>query len=241
MQLCSAHRKLLLFYCLLKLNALSFDSILDSWFVNADMSIYTFPNNHHESTLVLVQGDLTEFQGDAIVNAANERMLGGGGVDGAIHRAAGRELYEECLKVPEVEEGVRCPTGQARITKGYKLPAKYVIHTVGPIYESDAESAPLLANAYKSSLQLANEHNLKTVAFPAISTGVFGYPKYKAAEVSLKAVADAIGEVREVHFILFGSDMLAAYQKAANSLLFTIINAESKCTKNGVCVTAQEF
>eukprot|EP00798_Chlamydomonas_sp_ICE-L_P004004 gene4004-14084_t len=163
-----------------------------------------------QSSLLLYEGDLTKFSGDAIVNAANERMLGGGGVDGAIHRAAGPDLVKECKKVAEVSSGVRCPTGEARITGGFKLAAKHVIHTVGPIYRSAQESAPLLANAYKSSLALANEHGLKTVAFPAISTGVFGYPIGEAAEVSLAAVVEAVGTVEEVHFILFGAENYGA-------------------------------
>jgi len=145
-------------------------------------------------------------------------MLGGGGVDGAIHRAAGPQLYEECYAVPEVRPGERCPTGEARITKGYRLPAKHVIHTVGPIYRNDAVSEPLLTAAYTSSMELANQHGLKTIAFPAISCGVFGYPKDKAATVSLRAVAAAVGSVEEVHFILFGNDMLEAYVTAAKKL-----------------------
>ncbi|EKX43314.1 hypothetical protein GUITHDRAFT_158055 [Guillardia theta CCMP2712] len=118
--------------------------------------------------VAISQGDITKFKGDAIVNAANERCLGGGGVDGAIHRAAGEELYQACLKLEEVEEGVRCPTGQAVITPGFKLDAKNVIHT----------------SAYRSSLQLANEHNLKSIAFPAISCGVFAYPVKEAGTLS---------------------------------------------------------
>ncbi|KAG1659175.1 hypothetical protein FOA52_007556 [Chlamydomonas sp. UWO 241] len=167
--------------------------------------------------LVIALGDLTKFGGDAIVNAANKRMLGGGGVDGAIHRAAGPDLYDECHTVPEVSNGVRCPTGEARITKGYNLPAKHVIHTVGPIYEDDDESEPLLAAAYTSSMRLANEAGLKFVAFPAISCGVYGYPKNKAAVVSLRSVAASIGDVSEVHFILFGQDVFDQYFDAAKA------------------------
>ncbi|GIL54962.1 hypothetical protein Vafri_10646 [Volvox africanus] len=110
-------------------------------------------------------------------------MLGGGGVDGAIHRAAGGELVRACAAVPEVSRGVRCPTGEARITPGFKLKARHVIHTVGPIYEEPKYSAPLLASAYRSSLKLALEHKLQSISFPGISTGVFGYPFDEAAEV----------------------------------------------------------
>jgi O-acetyl-ADP-ribose deacetylase (regulator of RNase III) len=163
--------------------------------------------------LVLSVGDITQWSGDAIVNAANERMLGGGGVDGAIHRAAGPKLREACLQVPEVAPGVRCPTGEARITRGGRLQAKYVIHTVGPVYGREsgtdddeaggaaggagggngAGSAPaLLYSAYRASLALAAKHRLENVAFPAISTGVYGYPMGEAAVVALTAVKEAI-------------------------------------------------
>ena len=125
----------------------------------------------------IVQCDITTLELDAIVNAANETLLGGGGVDGAIHRAAGHELYEECKSLPEIELGVRLRTGEAVITKGYDLPAKYVIHTVGPIYDEVDDPATLLTDAYRNSLRVAEENGLKSVAFPAISTGIFGYPK----------------------------------------------------------------
>ncbi|MBR0198456.1 MAG: O-acetyl-ADP-ribose deacetylase [Kiritimatiellae bacterium] len=132
-----------------------------------------------------IKGDITKLEVDAIVNAANELMLGGGGVDGAIHDAAGDELFEACLKVPEVRPGVRCPTGQARITPGFKLPAKFVIHTVGPVYldGKHGESAKL-GNCYRNSLALALENNCKSIAFPCISTGIYGYPIEEAAEIA---------------------------------------------------------
>jgi O-acetyl-ADP-ribose deacetylase (regulator of RNase III) len=133
--------------------------------------------------LVLQRGDITRFQGDAIVNAANERCLGGGGVDGAIHRAAGPALRDACLALPEVRPGVRCPTGEARVTRGGALPARHVIHTVGPVYDDAESSAPLLTAAYRSSLLAARDAGLRSVAFPAISCGVFGYPLGEAAEV----------------------------------------------------------
>ena len=137
----------------------------------------------------IVQGDITTLAVDAIVNAANQVMLGGGGVDGAIHRAAGKELFEACLKVPEVRPGVRCPTGEARITPGFKLPAKFVIHTVGPVYRDGQHGEPeKLAACYRNSLALAVETGCNSIAFPCISTGVYGYPIEAAAKI-------AVGEV----------------------------------------------
>ncbi len=139
----------------------------------------------------ILQGDITTLAVDAIVNAANQVMLGGGGVDGAIHRAAGPELYKACLKVPEVSPGVRCPTGEARITPGFKLPAKFVIHTVGPVYRDGLHGEPeKLAACYRNSLALAAENGCKSIAFPCISTGIYGYPKEEAAKI-------AVGEVRK--------------------------------------------
>ena len=136
-----------------------------------------------------IQGDITTLAVDAIVNAANQVMLGGGGVDGAIHRAAGRELYEACFKVPEVRPGVRCPTGEARITLGFKLPAKFVIHTVGPVYRDGQHGEPeKLAACYRNSLALAVENGCKSIAFPCISTGIYGYPKDEAAAIAVRAV-----------------------------------------------------
>ena len=138
----------------------------------------------------IVQGDITTLAADAIVNAANQRMLGGGGVDGAIHRAAGPELYDACLKVPEVRPGVRCPTGEARITPGFKLPAKFVIHTVGPVYRDGRHGEPgLLAACYRNAL--AAEHACRSIAFPCISTGVYGYPIEDAAKIAIREVQAA--------------------------------------------------
>ena len=137
----------------------------------------------------IVKGDITTLAVDVIANAANQVMLGGGGVDGAIHRAAGHELYEACLKVPEVRPGVRCPTGEARITPGFKLPAKFVIHTVGPIYRDGQHGEPdLLAACYRNSLALAVENNCTSIAFPCISTGIYGYPKEEAAQIAVREV-----------------------------------------------------
>lgn len=138
-----------------------------------------------------IKCDITKLSVDAIVNAANQTMLGGGGVDGAIHHAAGRELFDACLKVPEVRPGVRCPTGEARITPGFKLPAKFVIHTVGPVYRDGKHGEPdKLANCYRNSLALAAENGCKSVAFPSISTGVYGYPIEDAAKIAVREAED---------------------------------------------------
>ena len=144
----------------------------------------------------VVQGDITTLAVDAIVNAANQVMLGGGGVDGAIHRAAGRELYEACLKVPEVRPGVRCPTGEARITPGFKLPAKFVIHTVGPVYRDGQHGEPeKLAACYRNSLALAAENGCRSIAFPCISTGIYGYPKEEAAAIAVREVENYLTSI----------------------------------------------
>ncbi len=169
--------------------------------------------------LVIARGDITVLAVDAIVNAANERMLGGGGVDGAIHRAAGPELLAACKALAEVRPGVRCPTGEARITPGFRLAAKWVIHTVGPIYRDTIQSAPLLRSAYGSSLGLANERGLASVAFPAISCGVYGYPLEEAAETAIEACRDAAGGVGEVRFALFGDEAHEAWIAAAERIL----------------------
>lgn len=160
------------------------------------------------------QGDITKLAVDAIVNAANQVMLGGGGVDGAIHRAAGRELYEACLKVPEVRPGVRCPTGEARITPGFKLPARFVIHTVGPVYRDGQHGEPeKLAECYRNSLAVAIENGCESVAFPCISTGVYGYPVRDAAEIAVREVKAVLGVHPdiEVMFCCFSEADKAVY------------------------------
>jgi len=162
----------------------------------------------------ILRGDLTKQSIDAIVNAANERMLGGGGVDGAIHRAAGPELLKSCRRIPEVQPGVRCPTGEARITPGFELPARHVIHTVGPIYQGKPRDAELLASAFRSSLALAVEQALRTIAFPAISCGIYGYPSDEAAAVSRRVVEERAWTLDEVRFVLFSEDVFDAWTRA---------------------------
>lgn len=166
------------------------------------------------SDLSLQQGDLTEARVDAIVNAANERMLGGGGVDGAIHRAASPELRVACAQIPEARPGVRCPTGEARLTEGFSLPARFVIHTVGPVYRG-ADSAPLLEQAYRSSLALAQQRSLATIAFPAISCGVYGYPLDEAARIAVETCAAHAGTLVEIRFVLFAEEPYRAWLAAA--------------------------
>jgi O-acetyl-ADP-ribose deacetylase len=168
--------------------------------------------------LTLTKGDITRVAVDAIVNAANERMLGGSGVDGAIHDAAGPELYEACLAIPEVEEQVRCRRGDARITPGFRLPARFVIHTVGPWYESREHSAPILRRAHESCLRLADEHGLGSLAFPAISCGVYGYPAAEGAIVALATCRDWSGHVADVRFVLFDDHTYQAWYAAARAL-----------------------
>ncbi len=170
------------------------------------------------SRIEIRQADITTLAVDAIVNAANERLLGGGGVDGAIHRAAGSKLVEECKAISEVRPGVRCPTGDARLTRGYELPADYVIHTVGPVWRGGNEGeSDLLASCYRTSLQLAAENGLRTIAFSAISCGVFGYPLEEAAAVAIHEVATFLrgkDSIAKVVFAAFDSAVQAALEKA---------------------------
>jgi O-acetyl-ADP-ribose deacetylase (regulator of RNase III) len=163
-----------------------------------------------------LRADITRLAVDAIVNAANETLLGGGGVDGAIHRAAGPGLLAECRTLPQVRAGVRCPTGEARITGGHNLPARWVIHTVGPVwYGGHSGEEALLAACYRNVLLLAHRHGLTSLAFPAISCGVYGYPIRQAAAVAVRSVRQHLADapsVLEVAFACFSDGILAAYQ-----------------------------
>lgn len=163
----------------------------------------------------LVQGDITKMEVDAVVNAANSSLMGGGGVDGAIHRAGGPEILEECKQI-RAECG-KCPTGKAVITTAGKMPAKKVIHTVGPVWgqQNEEESDELLADCYRNSLKLAVDNELETVAFPNISTGVYGFPKERAARIAIETVKDFLasgGPIKEVCFVCFDDENYRLYQ-----------------------------
>jgi O-acetyl-ADP-ribose deacetylase (regulator of RNase III) len=164
--------------------------------------------------IVLVEGDITQQQADAIVNAANSSLLGGGGVDGAIHRRGGPAILEACREIRSTEWPDGLPTGRAVATTAGNLPARWVIHTVGPIYEKDEDPSALLARCHTESLRVADELGASTVAFPAISTGVYRYPLDEAAPIAIEAVRTAETAVREVRFVLFGDDAHAAFARA---------------------------
>lgn len=181
----------------------------------------------HNSQVEIIQGNIVDQDVDAIVNAANTSLLGGGGVDGAIHAAAGPELLAECRTLGG------CPTGEARITQGYRLRARHVIHTVGPVYRTigrraidseadESREAALLASAYRSSLQLASQHGIRSIAFPAISTGAYAYPIEKAAPIALRSIADYLeqqSDIALVRLVLWDGTARRAYEQAAAHIL----------------------
>jgi O-acetyl-ADP-ribose deacetylase len=164
--------------------------------------------------IVLLEGDITEQHVDAVVNAANASLLGGGGVDGAIHRRGGPEILEDCRRIRATDWPEGLPTGRAVATTGGALPARWVIHTVGPVYANERDPSALLASCHVESLRVADGLGAGTIAFPAISTGAYGYPLDEAAPVAIEAVRTADTAAQEVRFVLFGSDALGAFERA---------------------------
>lgn len=163
----------------------------------------------------IIKGDITEQDTDAIVNAANKRLSPGGGVAGAIHSAAGAGLWEECKKIES------CGTGESVITKGYKLPAKWVVHTVGPVWASRHEDPEMLYACYNNSLSIADKHNIKSISFPAISTGAFGYPLEDGAEIAIKAVSETVenlSSIKLIQFVLFDDKAYNIFEEKLKSL-----------------------
>lgn len=167
--------------------------------------------------ITLARGDITEQPVDAVVNAANSSLLGGGGVDGAIHRRGGPAILEECRKIRKTQYPDGLPTGQAVATTGGNLPARWVIHTVGPVYSQSEDRSNLLASCHIEALRIADEMGAKTVAFPAISTGVYGYPLDEAAPVAVRAVREARTQVEEVRFVLFDRSAYEAFERALSA------------------------
>jgi O-acetyl-ADP-ribose deacetylase (regulator of RNase III) len=169
--------------------------------------------------LEILEGDITDMRVDAIVNAANETLLGGGGVDGAIHRAAGPRLLAACREIAQIRPNLRCPTGQARITPGFDLAAGFVIHTVGPVWHGGSRGeAGLLASCYRESLRLARENSVRSIAFPAISCGVYGYPLAAAAAIAVREVRAwqvANAGTARVVFCCFGAESARIYRQTA--------------------------
>ena len=177
----------------------------------------------NQAVLELTRGDIVTQDVDAIVNAANSSLLGGGGVDGAIHRAAGPELLAECRTLGG------CPTGEARITQGYRLAVRHVIHAVGPVYRGQARDAELLASAYRSSLILATQHGLQSIAFPAISAGIYGYPLDQAAEVALRTTSEYLrthDDLQLVRFVLWNDPIFVVFQSVLARITGTQVQQE---------------
>ena len=170
-----------------------------------------------DSVLELIEGDITREDVDAIVNAANSSLLGGGGVDGAIHRAAGPDLLEECRQLGG------CETGNAKITRGYKLPARHVIHAVGPVYRDGRHGeSGLLASAYRTCLEIASENKLSSIAFPAISTGIYGYPIEDAARIAFRTIIDYLSEhpeIKLVRYVLYDARAFAVHMRVLEQVL----------------------
>lgn len=184
----------------------------------------------NNSAIHIIQGDITHQNTDAIVNAANSSLMGGGGVDGAIHRAGGPAILEECKEI--VNKQGRLPTGEAVMTTAGNMPSKFVIHTAGPVYKDGKSNEPeLLANAYRNSLALAADKKLETVSFPSISTGVYGYPVDDATEVALRTVIDFLKENTQIlmaRFVLFDDRTFLAYQQALTRLRAEIYGEEQR-------------
>ncbi|MCO5970010.1 O-acetyl-ADP-ribose deacetylase [Actinoallomurus soli] len=166
------------------------------------------------TSIRLVQGDITEQEVDAVVNAANSSLLGGGGVDGAIHRRGGPEILAECRKLRASRYGKGLPTGQAVATTAGRLPARWVIHTVGPVYSRSEDRSELLASCYRESLRVADELGAATVAFPAVSAGIYGWPLDDAARIAVGTVRATPSRVEEVRFVLFSADVHEAFARA---------------------------
>src|SRR5713226_3620009 len=167
-------------------------------------------------TLALLQGDIVKVRAEAIVNAANSGLRGGGGVDGAIHRAGGPSIMEECRKIGG------CPTGEAVVTTAGRLPAKYVFHAVGPIYSGSLDDERLLASAYQSCLNLAEQHQIKSISFPSLSTGIYGYPLELAAPIALRTIIEHIQKptnLQQVLMVLFGESAYKVHEQALNELV----------------------
>ena len=166
----------------------------------------------------IIQGDITRLPVEAIVNAARESLLGGGGVDGAIHRAAGPGLLDECKSLPETSPGVRCPSGEAKVTRGYNLPAKHVIHTVGPVWQGGRhDEDEMLARCYRNVLRLAAVYNVASVAIPAISTGAYGFPLERAAAIAVRETREFLKRdsfVQRIVLVCYDHDAKRAFERA---------------------------